>query len=234
MNSLPAAISTPAVRSQHDDHRETSERRQNAFKRAQSHSRAVFWMRRLFPLFSLLCVGFYFIGGEFSVNYGNMKASVKKIEFSKNELKMINPRLEGHDEKAGSYLITADNAVQSVDAAHVIRLNSVDGKLEHPKNGILKLKANEGVFDSKTEILDLAGDIVVTGDNGVMAKLEKANIIFKTQKISSELPVYAEMNGSTIRSERVQIDGLSKTVLFLDRVRVKLIKAPKAAEKAAN
>lgn len=234
MNTLPLQMSPAAATRKSEEHREISERRQLAFKRAQAHSKAVYWMRRLFPFLAILCVTFYFIGGEFSINYGDMKASVKKIELSRNELKMISPRLEGHDEKAGSYLVTADTATQKADAAHIIRLDQVDGTLEHPTNGKINLTANEGVFDSRSEVLDLAGNILVTGENGLRARLEKANIIFKKQAISSDQPVYAEMNGSTIRSDRVQFDGLTSTVLFIDRVRVKLIKAPKTSDKTGK
>lgn len=205
---------------------EISERRQKAFKRAQQHSRVVFFLRRVFPVLSVLCVGAYFITGEFSVQYGDLKASVKKVEITKNELKMTNPRLEGHDAKAGSYLVTADTATQKANSPYVINLQVINGKLEHPQNGVVLLKANDGVFDTKKEELSLKGDLVVTAANGMVARLEQAYIIFKKQEISSDKPVFVEMNSSTIRAERMHMDGLTKELTFTDRVRVRLIKSP--------
>lgn len=230
MDLLPAPSLATDQRSVDDgDYCEISERRQRAFRRAQNHSRNVFWMRRAFPVLAILSVGFYFLQGGFSVNYGDMKASVEKVELTRNELKMTNPRLEGHDEKAGSYLVTADTAVQKSATPHIVQLDKVDGKLEHPSNGSMTLTANDGVFDTKTEVMDLSGDIVIKSTNGMQARLEDANIIIKTQKISSDRPVYVEMNGSTIRADRIRIDGLAKTVDFVDRVKVRLIKSPKKA-----
>lgn len=233
MNSISLTRQTASLsEDQTSYHREISERRQKAFKRAQTHSSMVFWLRRVFPALALISVGFYFIGGEFSFKYGDHKASVEKIELTKNELKMTNPRLEGHDKKAGSYVILADSAVQKASAPHVIHLDKVDGKLVHPQNGTLTLTANNGVFDSNAEVMDLSGDIIVKGSEGLKARLSTANILIKTQKITSNEPVFAEMNGSTIRAERVEFDGLSKTVLFQERVRVKLIKRPDEKVKA--
>lgn len=235
MEFLPAP--SPATDQQGVDdgaYCEISERRQRAFRRAQNHSRHVFWMRRVFPVLAVLSVGFYFIKGEFSVNYGDMKASVEKVELTRNELKMTNPRLEGHDQKAGSYLVTADTAVQKSATPHVVQLNKVNGKLEHPSNGTMTLTANDGVFDTKTEVMDLTGDIVINSTNGMKAQLDNANIVIKTQKISSDRPVFVEMNGSTVRAGRIRIDGLAKTVEFIDRVRVELIKSPDKAVVADN
>lgn len=205
---------------------EISERRQKAFKRAQQHSRVVFFLRRVFPVMAVLCVGAYFVTGEFAVQYGDLKASVKKVEITKNELKMTNPRLEGHDAKAGSYLVTADTATQKASSPYVINLKVINGKLEHPQNGVVNLKANDGVFDTKKEELSLKGDLVVTAENGMVARLEQAYIIFKKQEISSDKPVFVEMNSSTIRAERMHMNGLTKELTFTDRVRVKLIKTP--------
>lgn len=209
------------------DHNELSVRRQVAFDRAQKHSRMVVIMRRLFPVLAVVCVGMYFFSGKFTFQFKDMKASVERIELSKDELKMINPRLEGHDEKSGSYLVIADSATQKSGSPDIIELDQVDGKLVHPKNGTITLKSNYGKFDTKSEILWLSGDILIVGTNGMRARLEDAKIIFKEQLISSDNPVFVEMNGSTIRAHRLFIEGTKKIMTFSDRVNVRLIKNPK-------
>lgn len=208
------------------EHNELSARRQAAFDRAQNHSRSVMVMRRLFPVFSILCVCAYFISSEFSFEYKDIKASVKRIEVTKNELKMINPRMEGHDENSGSYLILADTATQKSGSSNLVFLEKINATLEHPQNGTIKLTSNQGQFNTKSEKLWLDGDIVVTGENGMKAQLEKAEIEFKKQLITSNQPVFMQMNGSTIRAERLFIEGGKKIMTFSDRVSVRLIKSP--------
>lgn len=209
---------------------ELSERRQMAFKRAQRHSQIVVILRKVFPVLAVICVVAYFLTGEFSIQFKDMKASVQKIELTKNELKMTNPRLEGHDEKAGSYVVTADTATQKADSPYVINLQVIKGTIEHPSNGAIKLQANEGVFDTKNELLDLKGDIVVRSANGMVARLSDAHIIFKKQDIKSSNPVQVEMNSSSIRADSVHMDGISKTLVFQDNVRARILKNPTKTE----
>lgn len=215
---LPSADVTDTV--------DLSERRQMAFQRAQRHSQMVVFLRRVFPVLALICVGAYFLTGEFSFQFKDMKASVKKIELTKNELKMTNPRLEGHDAKAGSYVVTADTATQRADSPYVINLQVIKGTLEHPTNGAIKLKANSGVFDTKNELLDLEGDIVVRSENGMVARLKQAHVIFKKQDISSSSPVQVEMNSSSISADSVKMDGIAKTLTFQNNVRARIVKTP--------
>lgn len=210
-----------------DEVAELSKKRQQAFIRAQRHSRAVFILRRLLPLLSLVCCLAFFATGKFSFEYKDIKASVEKIDVNKNELKMTNPRLEGHDKKAGSYLVTASTATQKSDSPYVLHLDTIDGKLDHPKNGTVLLKARKGVFNTKQEVLQLSGDLEIKAPNGMIAQLETAEITFKKQIITSDRPVYVQMESSTIRADRVHIDGVSKIVTFYDRVKVRLIKTPK-------
>ena len=223
MEHLPAPSSAdPDV----IDHHELSKRRRAAFDRAQTHSRAVMVMRRLFPVMAILCVGVYFLKSDFEIHHKDFKASVQDIQLTKNELKMINPRLEGHDEKSGSYLVLADSASQKSGSPHLVHLQKIDAKLDHPQNGQITLKADRGSFDSKSEIMELFDNIRIVSANGMKARLKTANIVFKGQIISSDQPVFIEMNGSTITANTLRIDGVKKLITFTDQVRVKLIKSP--------
>ncbi len=221
----PALASTDMI-----DHPELSERRRHAFARAQNHSRIVAVLKRVFPLFAVLCVSAYLLSGDFSVDYKDMKASVESIQLTKNELKMINPRLEGHDEKAGSYLVLADEASQKAGSPYIIHLKKINATLTHPDNGLIKLTALRGTFDSKAEILDLEGNIRIVGDDGLNARLERANIIFKEQLITSNEPVFIVRSGSTIDAVGMKFEGTKKHMTFFGPVRVRLIKSPKVAD----
>lgn len=212
--------------SAHSDHQEISKRRHAAFLRSQRHSRNVVFMRRAFPIMAVLLLGVYFLDSGISLQFSDMEASVEKIELSKDELKMINPRLEGHDEKSGSYVMTADHATQKLTNTNIVNLQIINGTLVHPQNGTITLKADRGVFNSQKEIMDLAGNIVVTTQNGMTGYLQSANIKIKSQRIASDKPVFVEMKSGSVRSQKMIINGLDKTLTFIGNVRVKLLKNP--------
>ena len=227
MEQLPA----PAIASTELlDHPELSEKRRQAFLRAQQHSRAVMVMKRAFPLLAVLSLSVYAFKSDFSIEYKDMKASVESIKLAKNELKMINPRLEGHDAKAGSYLVLADEASQKANSPYTIHLKKIDATLTHPQNGVVKLTALRGTFDSKAEILDLDGDLRLSGEGGLKAQLETANVVFKKQLITSKAPVYIERSGSTIEAQGMSYEGIKKLMTFFGPVKVKLIKSPEKAK----
>ena len=208
------------------DHHELSQRRRAAFDRAQNHSRVVMILRRLFPVLAILCVGVYFIKSDLEIHHKDFKASVQDIQLTKNELKMINPRLEGHDEKSGSYLVIADTASQKSGSPHLVHLQKIDAKLDHPTNGKTTLKADRGRFDSKSEILELFDNIRIVSANGMKARLKTATVVFKGQIITSNQPVFIEMNGSTIHANTLRIEGVKKLITFKKAVKVRLIKSP--------
>ena len=208
------------------DHHELSKRRRAAFDRAQTHSRVVMILRRFFPVLAVLCVGIYFLKSDFEIHHKDFKASVQDIQLTKNELKMINPRLEGHDKESGSYLVIADTASQKSGSPHLIHLQKIDAKLDHPQNGQITLKADKGLFDSKSEILELFDNIHIVSANGMKAWLKTAKIVFKGQIITSNQPVFIEMNGSTIHANTLRIEGVKKLITFKKAVKVRLIKSP--------
>ena len=208
------------------DHKELSEKRLNAFLRAKKHTRRVVALRRVLPVLAVICVGVYFIQTDFSVAYKNMKASVDAIKLTKNELKMINPRLEGHDKKSGSYLILADFATRKSGEPDVIYLDTINAKLDRPKNGTLRLTAEAGRYATKKEILHIERNVKINGQDGLFAQLERATVNMKQQVISSDRPVYFERFGSTIRAETLDVRTQEKVMTFRGRVKVKLIKAP--------
>ena len=208
------------------DHKELSERRLAAFLRARKHTGRVLFLRRALPVLACCCVGVYFLSTDFSVAYKNMKASVEAVKLTKNELKMINPRLEGHDKKSGSYLILADFATRKTSEPDLIHLDNINAKLDHPQNGTLRLTAEAGQYSNKKEHLTIEKNVRLTGDHGLKATLERAKIDMKQQIITSNTPVYIERQGSTIHANTLVVRGQEKVMIFRGKVKVKLIKTP--------
>ena len=208
------------------DHKELSEKRLAAFLRAKKHTQRVVFLRRALPLLAVVCVGVYFLQTDFSVAYKNMQASVEAIKLTKDELKMINPRLEGHDKKSGSYLILADYATRKSAQPDLIHLDTINAKLDHPQNGTVRLTAEAGRYATKDEILHIEGDVRIKGDDGLSAQLERAKVNMQGQVITSDRPVYLERHGSTIRAETLEVRAQEKVMVFKGRVQVKLIKSP--------
>lgn len=77
---------------------------------------------------------------------------------------MLNPKLEGTTEKNEPFTATAQRAVQENEES--VRLFGVQADMFKSDNSWLNLTANEGLYNSKTRMLELWGNVNVYQDNG--------------------------------------------------------------------
>ena len=125
------------------------------------------------PLLSLGIIGLYLLpDGATSISL-DLPVSIDSLNLSSKGLKMINPRYAGGNDKIGRYKIEAEYALQQISATHVLELHKISGTIEQTDNKWTKLKATKGIYDTKTERMELDGDIVITSksrDGGKNAK----------------------------------------------------------------
>src|SRR5262249_5878438 len=90
--------------------------------------------------------------------------------------------------------------------------------------------ARSGLYNSKTELLTLTDDIVVTSTNGDRALLSEAVIDPKAGKIISQKPVQVTSGSWTINANRMEIAESGDVMRFERGVTVVL--APESADPA--
>jgi lipopolysaccharide export system protein LptC len=216
-----------------------SAERAKAFRRARRHTRFVRLLRLLLPVCAIASVGFYFTGYlssariSIQVPQGTVTASVPTFDGS--NLKMENPKYEGFTAGGGKFSVTAKTGYQDFRNPSVFRLETIAAHLAQPDEQWAHLVSDDGVYDSKKELLTLAGNIKVTSSNGMTVHLKTAEVQVKPQIVTSKDPVIVEMsNGSTVESERMSLDAKAKEVVFEGSVRSRLVRSePPPAQGAA-
>src|SRR5665811_1661587 len=94
--------------------------REASLKRARSHSKLVSWLRYGLPVAALATLGLYFYSPQIHISIGDLDASVAGVVIEKGNLKMVNPKLEGVNDKQGTYVVTAKYAEQKVSNPDLI------------------------------------------------------------------------------------------------------------------
>jgi len=191
-----------------------------AIATARRHTRLVRILRLSLPVCALATLGLYFLSSNISISLGDMQASVGEIQLNRENLRMINPKLEGVTQDDGAYKLTADYAEQEIGNMETLRLHAVKAQLTQPKDAWSKLTAPKGTFNSKKEALELYGGINIATSTGMTAKLERADIDLKTQVIRSKVPVEVEAKEGTLTAQRLEIKTTQKRILFSGDVRV--------------
>lgn len=211
----------------------TSERAK-LLERARAHSRLVLRLRILLPIAAGVVAMLYFISPQIHVSIGDMDASVAGVVIEKGNLRMVNPKLEGATEKQGAYVVTARYAEQAVANPNIIHLTDIKAEMSDAREGWSRLAAPKGKFETKTEKLELIGDIRTAQSTGMTARLSRASIDMKTQIIVSNEPVDVDFLNGTVRSDRMTIYADKRTVIFSDQVRVHIRKRPEKKKAATN
>ncbi len=200
----------------------TMSERIDALGRARSHSRLVSILKYALPVTAVGLIGLYFISPSIEVSIGDMNASVQGVAIEKGNLRMVNPKLEGANEQQGNYVVTASYAEQAVANPDTIHLTELQAETNNAQKGWSRLTSPKGVFETKTERLELIGDIRVAQSNGMKAQLTRANVDMKRQTVISKEPVRVDFPAGNLDSNTMHLDMDAKTAAFQGNVRVRM------------
>ncbi|MGI9378034.1 MAG: LPS export ABC transporter periplasmic protein LptC [Methyloligellaceae bacterium] len=212
----------------------SNEQRHKAFRQAKRHSRYVRLLRIIFPVLALSVAGLYFLSSSFEINVGDLQAKIERLEVSKDELTMVNPRLEGYTNTNGKYLVLADAAIQNLKNPDLIKLNAIDAQLTEQDESWSRVLAATGSFHTKKEFMQLRGGIKVTSSSGMNADLDAADLDMKKQIIVSKSPVTVRMPSGTVDAEQMTLLGDDNEVVFEGNVKVRLLRTSSTNAQAQN
>jgi lipopolysaccharide export system protein LptC len=125
-------------------------------------------------------------------------------------------------------VLTAQAAGQDVTKPDVVELHGIRATLEMKEQDTFETTAKDGIYNSKTELLTLSEDILVTSTSGYRAELSEAVVDMKGGKISSEKPVAVSTSAWHINANRMEIAESGDYMRF-DRG-VTVVLTPSAAQ----
>lgn len=94
---------------------------------------------------------------------GDSKLEIKDAQIANSsEIEMTGARYQGIASSGQPFLITADKASEANDGSGRIDMQQPRATITMKNGQIIKLKSNYGVFDQPGDVVDMAGDVVVT------------------------------------------------------------------------
>jgi lipopolysaccharide export system protein LptC len=124
------------------------------------------------------------------------------------------PRMAGYTRDSRPYELTAKAAAQDITNPGVLELHEIHAKVLMKDSAVLEMQAAAGVYDTKTDLLQLNQDIVITSSSGYKGRLQDANIDIKKGTIHSGLPVVVEMLNGTVNSNNLEVRDSGDVILF--------------------
>lgn len=234
MNRVITAKADPdAARAYWTMSRSDSER---AFRAARRHSRVVRVLRIAIP--AVVVIGFV---GISLVTWFNplrmltaLPVDINDMVVSGTKITMEQPRLSGYTKDQRAYEFTAKAAAQDMTKPNIVELHDIRAKIEMQDKSTLSMTAKDGVYDTKSEMLKLEHEILLTSTNGNKGRLSEATIDVRKGNIVSDKPVELEMLQGVLNANRLEIVDSGDLVRFVSGVRMTLMLNGQALTKAAG
>ncbi len=210
--------------------------RARTFKQARRHSFLVRILKFIFPVVTVGLLGAYgatlMVTNGLKGKKGGFDPGTVKID--PTNLTMENPKYDGFGTDGSHYVVRAKAAISDLRQTGPVKLITIDSDLTQTTGVLTHLKAVWGTYDQKKDLLELYEKVDVDGSTGMKARLTRATILTKESRITSDEPVYVEMDTGNIRAQSMALNTKSRQATFIDQVHVKLKANPPKPEDAAK
>jgi LPS export ABC transporter protein LptC len=201
-----------------------------AFRKARRHTALVRTLKVALPLASCLAVATYAVLVLTVVGLRPKNFDPGTMRIGTDNLTMEHPKYDGFGKDGTRYQLRAKTAVTDLKMSGPVRLNEIDSDFIQQNGVLTNLKANWGTFDQKKNVLELYEKIDINGSNGTKARLTRATVYTKENRVISDEPVTAELQAGTVEAKTMTLNSKSRQITFKNAVKVHLKPAaPKPA-----
>ena len=208
---------------------------ERAFRAAVRHSRYVRFLRVAVPGSVLLAVI-----GAFGMSMllsplrilAKLPVDLGSVVVHGTKIMMQQPRIAGYTRDNRRYDLTAQAAGQDLTKPDLVELQGIHATMEMQDNALFETTAQNGLYNSKTEMLTLSNNIVINSNNGYKALLSEAALDIRAGKVTSEKPVHVDTGTMSINANRLEVTDGGDVMRFERGVTVLL--QPEAASQVSS
>jgi lipopolysaccharide export system protein LptC len=192
---------------------------ERVFRAARRHSRRVRFLRLAVPgavvATLVAAIAISLLSNPLRM-LSKMPIDIGSLVVSGSKIMMQQPRVAGFTRDNRRYDLTAQAAGQDLTKPDLVELQGIRATMEMKDQAVYETTARAGIYNSKSELLTLSENIVVTSTSGYRAMLSEAMVDIRAGKITSEKPVEVTAGAWTVNSNRMEISD-SGDVMRFDR-----------------
>jgi lipopolysaccharide export system protein LptC len=195
------------------------------FAIAARHSRIVRNLRIAVPAAVLLAMTLIVGRSIFNPfrDLTNLPFDPGNVVVSGTKITMESPHWSGFSPDQRPYEMWAKTATQDVTDPDHVELGTLRAKVLQEDQSTVTMDARTGVFDTKSQLLDLHKDIFLQSSTGYEARLSSALVDIANGTVVSDEPVDVKLLNGTLRSDRLRITEKGDVVRFEGNVVMNLI-----------
>ncbi len=202
------------------------------YAKAKRHSRRVRQMRLAVPVMvaaAMLAIIGISLFNPFRI-LSKLPIDIGKLGVSGTRITMDSPHLAGFTPDQRPYELWAKSAVQDVTNPNNVELHQLRAKVQMEDRTGITMDARAGLFNTKTQLLDLKDNILLQSTTGYEARLTQANVDLGGGTVSSDQPVAVKLLNGTLDANRLRITENGALVRFEGGVSMILIPDQPATE----
>jgi len=192
--------------------------RKRAFRLAARHSRLVRLMRRAIPAALIVVLVGVVANAYFKPLQILAKLPVDRVVLSGSKINMEAPHIAGFTRDNRPYDLTARTAAQDLTNPGVLELSDVLAHVALQDHSRMELRAKNGIYDTKSDLMELKTNIVITTSTGYIVHLDEAKIDNKAGRIVSDRPVAVTMTNGTIDARGLEVVEGGDVIRFTNGV----------------
>jgi lipopolysaccharide export system protein LptC len=207
------------------------------FRVADRHSRMVRALRVAVPAAVILAMAAVIaisIFNPFRLLLPTLPVDMGNLVVSGTKITMESPHLSGYTPDQRPYEVWAKTATQDVTDPDHVDLRALRAKvMMEDRSTTVTLDAQNGLMDTKQQILDLHKDIFLQSSSGYEARLSQALVDMGKGTVSSDEHVDVKLLNGTLTADRLRIIGGGEVVRFEGNVVMNLDKLPDESASSA-
>jgi lipopolysaccharide export system protein LptC len=190
-------------------------RRTLSLRGARFHTGFVHILRLLFTVAAMVSAGFL-IGPVIDHSLHSTRPVANP---GVSSVTMLGPRFTGRDANDKPFVITADTARRRPEKPSLVDLTNPRMEDETASNVV----ARNGVYDEVGEVLDLAGDVVMTDASGYVFNSETARMFVRENRIEGQTRLTGTGPMGELKADTYKVLDNGKRIILNGNVWTKII-----------
>jgi len=198
-------------------------RSEDAFGKAQKHSRTVRRLRIILPIIALVAIGALWATARVIPGDLASLVAMSGIDVKSNSVVMQHPHISGFEGTRRAYEVRADTATQSLDDPKVVTFHQIFGKFGMDQAGEATVNATTGIYNGNTNTLLLKDGAQMKTTNGYSGSLADAEIDLGKGTLVSNMPVTFSSADGHIHANAVTVTERGKHLMFTNGVSLSFV-----------
>ncbi|MEN3976478.1 LPS export ABC transporter periplasmic protein LptC [Emcibacter sp. SYSU 3D8] len=188
--------------------------------REDRYSRYVRMMKRALPAGAALLLAGILIVPAIRGSSSGFTLAFSELKDSDDKARMISPRFVGTDTEDRTFSVSANSAYHDASNDELVMLETISADLKSKDGSWVTVDAPVGTFHTRSEVLDLTGQVNVFSDSGMEVHTPKLTMHLSEGTGTSDEAVHGQGPFGKFQAGGLDVDTKTENITLRDGVKM--------------